>query len=162
MIIFFRQFLEYIWGKQAVANFPPHVLASNSEESKKRIVHSLNRLMRTRADWKRVTAEIFTAEGIPKSTVSRLGYSRTPDRPRKACSGDGPNHQTTTLKDNKARFFLNEVLQPASTLFWDRFYIGRLTEKMNINSWYRMKVSEYKNKEAKREKRCRIPWQQKW
>ena len=62
-------FWKIFGGKQATLHFLPFVMASNSKEKRKRVIHLMNRIMGTRADWKKFTADHFIAEGIPKSTI---------------------------------------------------------------------------------------------
>ena len=137
-MLLFRQFLEDIWGKQAVENFLPFIMASNSEETQKRIVHFLNRRMGTRADWEMLTADNFTAEGIPKSTIYNIieEYLARGSVECQISSGRLAQKMNTLNKQRlKGMMDHKTVLSqraPASTLFCDQSYIYRLTKKMKI------------------------------
>ena len=58
---------------QAILTFIYGDMASKSEEKRKRVVQFLNRVMTTRADWRKYcTADHFMAEGVPKFTVYQI------------------------------------------------------------------------------------------
>ena len=65
-------FQNIFWGQQATLKFLPFEMPSTSEEKRKRVVHFLNRVMGTRADWRKFTADHFMAEGVPKTTVYNI------------------------------------------------------------------------------------------
>ena len=57
---------------QAILTFIYGDMASKSEEKRKRVVQFLNRVMTTRADWRKCTADHFMTEGVPKFTVYQI------------------------------------------------------------------------------------------
>ena len=57
---------------QAILTFLYGDMASKSEEKRKSVVQFLNRVMTTRADWRKCTADHFMVEGVPKSTVYKI------------------------------------------------------------------------------------------
>ena len=58
--------------KQAIPTFLYGYMASKSEEKRKSVVQFLNRVITTRADWQKFTADHFMAEGVPKSIVDKI------------------------------------------------------------------------------------------
>ena len=58
--------------KQAIPTFLYSDMASKSEEKRKSVVQFLNRVINTRADWRKCTADHFMAEGVPKSIVDKI------------------------------------------------------------------------------------------
>ena len=69
MVLLTREILVVI---QAIQTFLCGDMASKSEEKQKKVVQFLNRVMTTRADWRKCTADHFIAEGVPKSTVYEI------------------------------------------------------------------------------------------
>ena len=68
-MLFLDNFWNIFGGKQANLNFLPSIMASDSEEKRKHVVHFLESIEGSRADWRKYTADNFMAEGIPKSII---------------------------------------------------------------------------------------------
>ena len=143
--------------KQASPTFLYGDMASKSEEKRKRVVQFLNRVITTRADWRKCTADHFMAEGVPKSIADKIikhNLARgTFERPR---GFRWPAHIMTSLNKQRLKTIINHktgVSQKALAIKFscDHSYICTLFKKLKITFRRKMKVPKYKNDDAKRE-----------
>ena len=138
-------------------------MASKSKDKLKSVVQFLNRVITTRADWRKCTADHFIAD-IFKSIVDKIikqNLARGTFERRRGFRW--PAHIMTSLNKQRLKTIINHktgVAQQALAIKFssDHSYFCTLFKKLKITFRRKMKVCKYKNDDAKREaqKRCRI------
>ena len=133
--------------KQAIPTFLYGDMASKSEEKRKSVVQFRKRVMTTRADWRKCTADHFMAEGVPKSIVDKIIKQNLARGTFERRWGfRWPAHIMTSLNKQRLKNIINHktgVSQQALAIKFscDHSYVCTLFKKLKITFRRKIKVS---------------------